>query len=48
MGKKAKLTNFFVYFFFFRVFIFAKYELCAYLAYIHFRDGRLKENFACI
>ena len=47
MEKKVKLTNFYCGFFF-RVFIFSKYELCAYLACIHFRDGRLKENFACI
>ena len=27
---------------------FVKYEFCAYLACIYFRECRLKENFACI
>ena len=29
---------------FFRVFVFAKYEFCAYLACIYFRECRSKKN----
>ena len=50
-SKKAELTNIFcayIHIFFFRVIIFAKYEFCAYLACIYFRECHLKENFACI
>ena len=46
--NKAELTENFCAHFFFRVLILAKYEFCAYLACIYFRERRLKENFACI
>ena len=46
-SKKAELTNIFVHKFF-HVFIFTKYEFCAYLACIYFSECRLKENLAYI
>ena len=46
-SKKAELINICCAYFF-RVFIFAKYEFCAYMTCIYFRECRLKENFPCI
>ena len=45
--KKPELTNIF-YAYFFCVFIFWKYEFCAYFTCICFHECCLKENFTCI
>ena len=43
--KKSWTNQNFLCIFFF-VFIFTKYDFCAYLGWIYFRECRLKENFA--